>query len=277
MPEQLTPLTLAKLTPEADLSPVGTLGAYTATMKTIVGSIQDPSIKSLVERDALVNKAKAYPKAPTSDEEMEAQARCVQECKGLLDSTEDIRVAYKKPADQIGKLIQAKAAAYIGPVEKEQARLKSQIAHYQQKELERKAIEQRRVEAETARIADEQCKLLADLGQAVEAGDFEAELALETKALEIPAAPMPVVVEPVKVAGMYSRSVLEFEVTNWHAFLLAFPQFWEWKTDDEVLKLKRRDLAGVLNTPGQRIFALVDDIPTAPGLRIYSDIKTTFR
>lgn len=277
MPEQLTPVTMAKLTSEADLSPVNTLGAYVATMKVIVESIQDPSIKSIIERDTLVKKAKTFPKAPTSDEEMEMQAKCVQECKGLLDNTEDIRVAYKKPADQIGKLIQAKAAAYIGPVEKEQARLKSQIAHYQQKELERKAIEQRRVAVETARIADEQRKLLADLGQAVEAGDFEAELALETKALEIPAAPMPVVVAPVKVAGMSSRQAFDFEVTNWNAFLLAFPQFWEWKADDEMLKLKRRDISGVLNTPGQRIFAIVDGLPTAPGLRVFSDIKTSFR
>lgn len=254
MGQQLTPLALANFSGEVTATP----GA-------------------IVIRDNALAAAKHFTKPPENEAELVQAVEFIRGSKAIEKAVEDTRKAIKGPVDALAKDIQAKAADFIDGLKAERERIDGYVNHYQKKLLREKEEAQRRAHAEQAEILKRQNEIKAAMETAVETGDIEAEMELETAAMAIPAAPLPVVVAPAKMAGASFRQAFDFEVINWHQLVLAHPDRFRWKADDESLKLDRRELVGILNQPGQQIFRVVDGIPQVTGCRVFQDIKSTYR
>lgn len=203
---------------------------------------------------------------------------------------EKSRTKIKGPVLEVGKEIDSKAKAFVGPIEAEEKRLQTLIgAHAQQVERERQEAirkqqeEERKrqaAEAEERRAAEElERKRLA--AQAAEWEDDEvaekaaeatkaAEAELETKRQETAKAASAslstgLVANTAPVAGV--SMVPDFEVLDVQAFYAAHP-------DLVMLEVKR---AATLGRIKDFMANHGDELPTMPGLRVFSSAKVRGR
>ncbi len=167
---------------------------------------------------------------------------------------EDQRKAITKPLDDAKKAVMDLFRSPLEVLGKAETILKGKLLTFQQEE-QRKAREaqlaaERAAQAERDRLAAEAAKLAAE-GRAGEA------MVKQQVAEMIVAAP-PAVAEPVKVAGVSTRSTIEFEVEDLHALvkhIAAHPELINLVAADSVkLRAYVKGLGMACNLPGVKVF-----------------------
>lgn len=167
---------------------------------------------------------------------------------------EEQRKAITKPMDDAKKAVMD---LFRGPVDllaRAEGILKGKLLAYQQEE-QRKATEARQA-AERAAQA-ERDRLAAEAAQLAAQGRAGEAMVKEQVASMIVAAP-PAVAEPVKVAGVSTRTSVEFEVVDLLALVKAVgerPELLSLVAVDSVkLRAYVRGLGTACNLPGVRVY-----------------------
>lgn len=129
--------------------------------------------------------------------------------KGMLGQIEDARTRVTKPLLQAQREVNTQAKEAAAPLEQAEKQIKLAMIAY--------SDEQERIRREEQRKADEaarreQQKLQERAAKAMESGKVEKAAELETRAATVVA---PVIQrEPPKVAGVATREVWKFEITD---------------------------------------------------------------
>lgn len=174
--------------------------------------------------------------------------------KARAASLEDQRKAITKPMDDAKKAVMDLFRGPIDVLTKAEGILKGKLLAYQQAEAakarEAQLAAERAAQADRDRLAAEAAELAAQ-GRAGEA------MVKEQVASMIVAAP-PVVAEPPKLAGVSTRTSVEFEVVDLHALVKAVAERPELlgllAVDSVKLRAYVRGLGTACNLPGVRVF-----------------------
>lgn len=231
-------------------------------------------------------------KVENEEEQMTAVA-ALRELKAIRTGIEATRKSVKAPVLELGKDIDRIASDFTDATNREELRLQGLINHFQRKQLEAQRAEEERVrheQAEAQRLADE-AKRKREEAERVNSEALKAEATkLEEKALdatmatELAAAPVAV----QKPKGLVVQSRLNFQVIDPIIFCQAYPQFFSWNAETEMLKLKRREILEELNREdGKGLFHVAqfpEELPAQgsriakpPGIRIYEETKSHVR
>lgn len=152
----------------------------------------------------------------------------LKELHSLITDAEACRVSVKKPFIEAGKLIDAKHKEFSEPLELEKKRISGVIANYDTEQRRLADAESKRLRDEAARAENERQKAIQDARKA----ETEAERAEQLKRAEelqaqAKAAQAAVVAAPPKPAGVSSRKVWRFTVTDIRALYQAKPELCE--------------------------------------------------
>lgn len=168
--------------------------------------------------------------------------------KGALRQIEDQRVAITKPINESLRAVNAQAKTAAEPFEKAEREIKARMVEF--------SNEQERIRREEQRKADERArqereKLEAQAAKAAAAGKAGKAEQLEERAAAVVA---PVVErEPPKVAGISTREVWRFEITDPTQVNAAFLMPDEKKIGAAVRAMKGD--AAALVGPGVRVWS----------------------
>lgn len=217
---------------------------------------------SLAHRDEKLSIAKLVTQVTTPDE-LETAVSAMKPLAAIRKETEAARKAIKAPITALGKQVDAVAADFMSPVEKEEGRLVGLVNHFQREQLrlaeerdrkaQQDAREAERKAQEAAAEIERQRKLAAQATTAaarktaVEA-QMKAELAAEDAALSQQTAALTLSTPTETPKGLVTKTRYDFEITKPGDFYFMFPEFWTWRKDDETLKLNRADLLKALNS-----------------------------
>lgn len=150
-------------------------------------------------------------------------------------------------------------------------------------ELYAQAKHLRENEALTAKTSMERAKILAKASN-LESDAMNLELAAEEIAVEAQTTGMAIEVVASKPKGLIVKCKLNYQITDPIAFVQAYPQFFKWDEELEVLKVKRRELVEEINKE-KGLFSVTQfpeevgtgRIPTPAGLRIFEDLRSSVR
>src|SRR5882757_4005577 len=186
-------------------------------------------------RDAAIAKAAEFGKPISDGAMLETASEAMARMKQIERAFEKARKEKKAPVDELVKDIQTKAHNFTAPLEKEITRLGELINHFQRQEADRKRQEAAKVDADRIKAEQAAAALKTEMEAAASAGDIGKQMELETAALELPVAPTPIIVAPIKTAHATAREVFDFKVTNWHQSILATPNLWRFEEDAETI------------------------------------------
>jgi len=152
----------------------------------------------------------------------------LKEIHALITDAEACRVQVKKPFIEAGKLIDAKHKEFSEALEMEKLRISRAIGAYDTEQRRLAEVEAKRLRDEAARVENERQKALQDARKA----ETEAQRAEQLKLAEqlqaqAKAAQAAVVATPPKPAGVPSRKVWRFTVTDIRALYAAKPELCE--------------------------------------------------
>lgn len=185
-----------------------------------------------------------------TEQEQALAVNALQALKAITRGMEATRKSVKAPVLELGKKIDAVAAEFVTEVDHEEMRVSGHINHYQktQLRLKREAEEQAaREQQEAQRLAEEAERLRKEVEsnpellpqvEKAEAAAFDAQMAVEFTDGTVAIA---------KPKGLVVKSRLNFQITDAILFCQAFPQFFGWNVETEILKLKRREILEELN------------------------------
>lgn len=217
----------------------------------------------------------------TSESELHIAVDALRALRELSKGMENGRKFAKAPILELGKKIDSTASVALVGVEKAENLITGLINHFQRKQFEAQRAEEersRREQAEAQRLVDE-AKRKREEAERVNSEALKQEAAkLEEKALDATMATeltgAAVVIQKPK--GLVVKSRLNFQVLDAIIFCQAYPQFFSWNAETEVLKLKRREILEELNREdGKGIFHATkfpEELPDAKGSRVVKPI-----
>lgn len=248
----------------------------------ITPSAQELKVKAL---------ALARPIAKVETEAEQAIAiDALQALKALRTGMEATRKAVKAPVLELGKQIDSIASDFLDDCTKQEGRLQGLVNHFQRAQLDKQRAEEERIrreQAEAQRLEDEAKRKREEAERANDPVLIQEAVKLEERALDASMAgelSAPIVV--AKPKGLVVKSRLNFQITDPHVFMQAYPQFWTWHEDTETLKLKRREILEELNKD-RGVFHMTEfpeelppngsRIAKPPGVRIFEETKSHVR
>lgn len=274
---------------EIKLEPISTGEPFNGTVTT-------PDT-ALTQRDNLTAASKTLT-AITTEEEQEAGVAYLRDVNAMLKITEDSRKKHKEPFWDFGKMIDAFAAKFSEPLEKEKNRLSGLVNHFQRKQLEEKqaaerkareeaAAAQRQAEAAAAEIRKQAAAALAATTakgkQAAANKLLAAQLAAEEAAMNTQAATVVLAAPTNTPKGLVTKVSYNFEITNPFEFIkhsYLSTTFLKWKAEDETLKVDRQAIIKALNHETGHAWLPPEgqDSITHPfGIRVFVSVATHVR
>lgn len=227
----------------------------------------------------------------TSDPEQMLAVHALRELKNIRTGIEATRKAVKAPVLELGKQIDNLASDFIEEVNKEEMRVKGHVNHFQRKQLELKAEEERRLEREAVeaqKLKDQAERLRKEAELSGRADLIETAVNMEAQALDATmSAELSQSLAIAKPKGLIVKNRLNFQVMDAMIFAQAYPEFWNWNEETETLKLKRRDILEELNKEKGRfhLSTFPEELPDQKdsrivkplGLRIFEEMRSHVR
>lgn len=174
--------------------------------------------------------------------------------KAKAKKLDEQRVSITKPLDEAKKAVMDLFRGPLDLLGKAENIIKGKMLDYQREE-QRKAAEARRLAEEAATAERERLQKEADALKA-EGKAGEAMLKETVAAMVVPTATL--VEEPPKVAGVSTRTTVDFEVQDLHALVCHVAQNPELigllKSDDTKLRAYVRGLGMACKLPGVKVF-----------------------
>lgn len=246
------------------------------------GTVTTPET-ALTQRDALTE-ASATLTAIANQEELETGVAYLRDVGEMLKITEKSRKEHKQPFWDFGVMIDAFAAKFSAPLEKEKNRLSGLVNHYQRQQLEDKRIADAKAAKEAAdakRAAEEAAKAIADAEKKNDAGALlEAQLQLEEAAMTAKAASTVLAAPTNTPKGLVTKVRYDFQITDPLKFVAAAHRFIKFQDDNETLKVDRTAILKAINHDTDPTWLPPEgqDSITHPfGIRIFRDIKSHVR
>lgn len=235
----------------------------------------------------------------TTPDELERATKGLGLVSKFLKAAEDDANTIKRPRKAWMDNLRDFMADFISPAEKEKQRLTGLINHYQRVKLEEadaRTREEAREKADNLKRQEEaqqeQRKLMDELTKAktakarqdLEAKLIEMQMKAEDIALDLQAEPSKAI-EIAKPGNLTVRVRLDFKITNPHAFIESYPEFWKWNEETETFKLDRRKFLEELNKPAPNTFQWlkfpeeqpIDGIPKPCGCNVFKDVSSFTR
>lgn len=200
---------------------------------------------ALETRDELL-KAAAVVKVVTDPASAEQAVDMLRQLKEFADRVELGRKEVKAPIDAVVGQIQETAKALTQAIALEKGRLDRMVGDYNRRQQEIAEQERQKALAEEQRVIDENNKKLAD-AQAAGASDKKLEK-MEAKAFEqiAEAKQITAATAAPKMAGVATRGVWEYEVTDFQALYKAHPTAVKMEPVDAIVKALLKQTKGVL-------------------------------
>lgn len=200
---------------------------------------------ALTTRDELLKASKVVTTVTDADSAEQA-IDMLRQLKEFTDTIELSRKEVKGPIDLIVSKIQETARVLVTDITTERGRLDRMVGDYNRKQQEIAERERQKALAEEQRVIDEANKKLAD-AQAAGASDKKLEK-MEAKAFEqiAEAKQITAATAAPKMAGVSTRPVWVYEVTDFAALYKAHPTAVKMEPVDAIMKALLKQTKGVL-------------------------------
>lgn len=224
-------------------------------------TVQHPSAAALAKgADSALALVESFEVTDAATFELGAEE--LKAIKAKAATLEDQRKAITKPMDDAKKAVMDLFRGPLDLLTKAEGVLKGKLLAYQQEET-RKAAEQRRIVEQAAAAEREKLRKEAE---ALAAQGRAGEALVKEQIADMVVATAPATIEPPKVAGLATRTSIEFEVTDLGALImfiatgergkaLANPQLLALIAADSVkLRAFTKGLGTACDLPGVRVF-----------------------